>query len=92
MREVYEQAECIMISLGEPAENSSMAFNVTRELVFAQERDHDIAELINWHGYTKYFYAFRHLLKRPYWRRVWVVQEVTSAKRAQVLCGQDSME
>lgn len=35
--------------------------------------------------------GLRNLLERPFWRRVWIVQEVTLAQDAVLLCGDESM-
>ncbi|RSL95731.1 hypothetical protein CEP52_011901 [Fusarium oligoseptatum] len=35
--------------------------------------------------------GLRNLLERPFWRRVWIVQEVTLARDALLLCGDESM-
>ncbi|UPL00043.1 hypothetical protein LCI18_010977 [Fusarium solani-melongenae] len=35
--------------------------------------------------------GLRNLLERPFWRRVWIVQEVTLAQDALLLCGDESM-
>ncbi|KAM0426548.1 hypothetical protein ACHAPT_008240 [Fusarium lateritium] len=35
--------------------------------------------------------GLRNLLQRPFWRRVWIVQEVTLAQDAVLLCGDEAM-
>ncbi|KAJ3537603.1 hypothetical protein NM208_g4446 [Fusarium decemcellulare] len=35
--------------------------------------------------------GLRDILKRPFWRRVWIVQEITLAKGALLLCGDEGM-
>lgn len=36
--------------------------------------------------------AILHLMSRPYWKRVWVQQELALGKNAIVICGQDNIE
>lgn len=35
--------------------------------------------------------AMKHFSERPYWKRVWIVQEIAAAKDSVVLCGSQSM-
>ncbi|KAE8440795.1 hypothetical protein EG329_006573 [Mollisiaceae sp. DMI_Dod_QoI] len=89
MRSIYEQAECVMISLGEAAEDSHLAFELAEELVSLEETGQDSSAWMSSPDRTKHFVAFDLLLTRPYWSRVWVVQEVNSARRAEIMCGED---
>ena len=36
--------------------------------------------------------AVVHLVQNPYWRRVWIIQEVTAAKKPTIMCGTTSLE
>jgi hypothetical protein len=38
---------------------------------------------------TESWSAFSSFLDRPYWRRVWVIQEITVAREVIVQCGQE---
>jgi hypothetical protein len=92
MRSIYENAELVLVSLGEAAENSDCAFDMARELVAMKELgcDDDIEQIIRSER-TEGLCAFHLLLTRSYWTRVWVVQEVNSARQIHVLCGYDSI-
>ena len=36
--------------------------------------------------------AIVHLVQNPYWHRVWIIQEVTAAKKSTIMCGTTSLE
>ncbi|KAK5996826.1 Heterokaryon incompatibility 6-like protein [Cladobotryum mycophilum] len=102
MRSVYENAEKVLIwlglgnanvdhvmdlmnrldkqviSLGYNSINSSKSWEMMQNLLLKQygRTDHDLRRS-----------ALRMLLEKPWFRRVWVVQEVASARRAVVVCG-----
>jgi hypothetical protein len=92
MRSIYENAELVVVSLAEAAEDSHLAFDLARELVTMERfSGNDGIEQIMSSERTKDFCAFHLLLTRSYWTRVWVVQEVNSARQVHVLCGDDSI-
>ncbi|KAH8767593.1 heterokaryon incompatibility protein-domain-containing protein [Hyaloscypha finlandica] len=91
MRAIYEQAECVIIWLGPADEHSSRALALSRSLVLHEEVQQDSSQLINDPKRRHQFRGFQMLLQRPYWSRVWVIQEVNSAKKGMVMCGQDSV-
>ena len=41
---------------------------------------------------TTFSTPMRALLGRPYWRRIWIIQEIAKAQRVLVLCGGDSID
>ncbi|KAH8592659.1 heterokaryon incompatibility, partial [Bisporella sp. PMI_857] len=84
MRAIYEQADCVKIWLGEEEQRSDLAFTLAHQLVDYNARGEDTSLLINDPRIARHFRAFQLLLWRPYWRRVWVIQEVYSAKQAEV--------
>lgn len=49
------------------------------ELLEQERKDSDIR--------ARHYSAFAHLLSQPWFRRVWIVQEVAKARRAKVMCG-----
>ena len=36
--------------------------------------------------------AFSHIVMRPWWKWIWVIQEVAAAKKVLVLCGKKSIK
>jgi hypothetical protein len=95
MAKIYTQAAKTIIWLGAEDEDSPLAFRLIRKLdaifdeftigrpriVEAMER----AAVTRPHG--RAWQALGKLMERRWWERVWVVQEVALARRAEVWCG-----
>ena len=86
MTTIYAAADEVISWLGEPADNSGLAMefiasytrsqgNVARLRASARNRDSGL------------WLALVSLWSRPYWTRVWVVQEVAAARNVVVQCG-----
>jgi hypothetical protein len=86
MAMIYAAADEVISWLGEPADNSDLAMefiasytrsqrDVTRLRASATNRDSGL------------WLALVSLWSRPYWTRVWVVQEVAAARNIVVQCG-----
>ncbi|CBY00400.1 hypothetical protein IAQ61_011332 [Plenodomus lingam] len=73
MRDIYTSAESVIVWLGLAKGHDELAFLLTRypQLLKVEEM---LAGLVS-------------LLNKPYWSRVWVVQEVVLARRADMWCG-----
>lgn len=97
MRKIYKQAHDVVIWLGNEGEDSDKAMDLIRTLSNAcrtgQDRALGIAlrqqpELLGqgcWRALTK-------LLDRPYWDRLWVLQEIAlGGGRTSILCGQQAV-
>ncbi|MCJ1360121.1 MAG: hypothetical protein MMC33_010124 [Icmadophila ericetorum] len=102
MRRIYQGAAEVLIWLGKAADNSDAAFELIRRLVFANDYDsiYDIRRLYLWDNVPKLFnlppttervwYDMFGLLRRPWFSRAWVIQEVAVASKAQVICGRET--
>jgi hypothetical protein len=94
MSEIYRDAEEVIVWLGEESEDSEFALDMlNRWAWWGQHRFKDVKDLpfVDW-GLEPFFNepakkAVKSLLQRPYWRRLWVLQEVVLAKTVQVVCG-----
>jgi hypothetical protein len=75
MSKIYSKADLVLVWLGQDADDSSLA---TRNIATANHivTEQDVRALIS-------------LLSRPYWTRMWIVQEVILAHGIYLLCGQD---
>lgn len=95
MDEVYRRASLVWVWLGDSDEFSELAFD---EL-------HDLGQHLDWDGAVPQGYlvkdldqhprkwrAISELLYRPWFRRMWIIQEVLSARRAMMICGKDAMD
>ncbi|KAL2063634.1 hypothetical protein VTL71DRAFT_5439 [Oculimacula yallundae] len=80
MGKIYETAYDVLVWLGEATDDSDMLFDYLPTIPPARQKSvSGSMEIIN--------IAFRALCSRPYWRRVWIIQEVFTASHILVLCG-----
>jgi hypothetical protein len=70
-------------------EEAHLAFDLARKLVHTN--GFMFREIIHGPKMVQSVTAFQSLLHRPYWNRVWAIQEVYSAKYAEVLWGDESI-
>jgi hypothetical protein len=95
MRRIYTQAEVVVIWLGKQDKFSEVAMPFLPVFTDALEQeDLALSEAgLQAHLKDEYFHAqvttLHFLLDRPWWHRVWVIQEVALAKQAVVCCGSD---
>jgi hypothetical protein len=95
MRDIYHQAEKVLIWLGEEEDDSDLAMNFIGTIVEVIQAlpPETLLSIINITDYglpqfsDKHWYALGKFLKRPWFQRAWVVQERVMAKDAVVLCG-----
>jgi hypothetical protein len=92
MRRIYENAEQVLVWLGEGATSSGIAMHVLEELGECEETD-DILYLRFPEDttYKKIWLSVKLLLQRPWWYRICVIQEVVSARKCLMYCGDRSM-
>lgn len=88
MKRIYQEATKVLVYLGESSEEVDAIF-----------KDSATARLrlsMPWVRSTKFSTqkakALMTLCYRPYWRRVWIIQEIFSASRLEIICGTNSME
>jgi hypothetical protein len=107
MGAIYSSAERVLIWLGEQAERSEVLEDFVPRLLLAkavmEEKNDDrqynqisAADMQEYgiptmssYGYG--YFALRQVTERPWFRRVWIVQEVVLAKQAILICGHWSM-
>ena len=101
MGDIYAKAFRVLIWLGEAEADTGLAFSylhrwsdVGREIIGKGEKNimlrpselfQQLDPMLFDRSVCK---AFRHLFKRPWWQRIWVIQEVLLAKDARLLCGE----
>ncbi|KXJ92116.1 heterokaryon incompatibility protein-domain-containing protein [Microdochium bolleyi] len=97
MTSIFLQAEYVAIWLGPDADDSSLAIDLVRQAVRASRpasgsgSPPSMTTLISSRQLRRHFAALVALFERPYWRRLWVVQEVLSARTKTVYCGPDEV-
>ncbi|KAE8358705.1 heterokaryon incompatibility protein-domain-containing protein [Aspergillus caelatus] len=80
---IYGQASQVIVWLGEPADHSDKAFEMIRLAAddeSSEDKPTDIQQEMNHASIVK-------LLERPWFRRIWVLQEVHAAQDILVMCG-----
>lgn len=101
MRKLFHKAESVIIWLGEESHDSSAAFDLISRIVAAAANEQSCspvdaktvirAQDLRGLGLPEHFNlaweALDSLFWRPWFSRVWVIQEVTVARGASVLCG-----
>jgi hypothetical protein len=95
MRDIYHEAEKVLIWLGEEENDSDLAMDFIGDVVdvILALPSGALLTFINITDYglpphpDKHWFALGKLLTRPWFQRVWVVQECIMAKDAVVLCG-----
>lgn len=96
MRRIYKKASIVNIWLGDEADDSNLAMKVLVDIGKVHKRapgekddeypHHDAKQKeCNWNA----LYA---LLRRPWWQRSWIRQEVALARRTTLHCGEQSCE
>ncbi|KAF3765566.1 hypothetical protein M406DRAFT_67992 [Cryphonectria parasitica EP155] len=101
MRLVYTHAECVLFWLGPSGEHTNdlmdLITDIDRNLMAAKlskknwrlaiENTHNDYKIECEHWKVQ---AARDLVSRPWFSRVWILQEVASARRGTVICGRKS--
>jgi hypothetical protein len=86
MSQIYENASLVHIWLGSATDDSDLAIDYIewkRSTLTRQKKD-----LLRFSFTTQRTKnAIQHLFSRPYWSRLWVIQEVKLARDIYVLCG-----
>jgi hypothetical protein len=95
MKDVYRNANTVLIWLGESNALTARAFEEFNDLLRLLDYDDAIPV-----GYMKTsvvkhperWRAISEMLYRPWFRRMWIIQEVLSARHCLMVCGKDILE
>lgn len=88
MKEVYENADCVYTWLGQPSPNQSKNVKALHRLL---QPTHKMP--IEWLNVEdEAMSGLDTLMARPYWKRLWILQELLLAKDVKVLCGKWSFD
>ncbi|KAE9369160.1 HET-domain-containing protein [Stipitochalara longipes BDJ] len=87
MRTIYGRAENVVVWLGSSSGSVSRAFSLLDTIYEKRSSKRTVADLLRDTRNTQGLEEIIKLFRRPYWKRIWVVQEVISAKKATVMCG-----
>jgi hypothetical protein len=88
---IYTKADTVIMWLGEEENSSDMAMNFLNEFrqVLAEDSQGraQISQMLGDAAYDPAWVALRHLFERPYWSRLWILQEVLLARNPVIACG-----
>ncbi|KAI1141067.1 HET-domain-containing protein [Hypoxylon sp. FL0543] len=88
---IYRNAEQVLIWLGREADGSKRAMKVIFSIVDLYVEENDVLASLANEAHRARWLDVARLFDRPYWRRVWVRQEIALAKSIVVLCGDQMM-
>ncbi|USP76322.1 hypothetical protein yc1106_03596 [Curvularia clavata] len=90
MGKIYHTAENVIVWLGTGSEDSDTLMEFLGKLPSKAEM-RSTSQLVSSDLQARYREPMEKLLSRPWFRRVWVIQEVAKARRAIVACGWKSV-
>lgn len=91
MRSIFEKATQVIIWLGTESNDSSLAFALLKDLHQSRLSDPALAIRLQHPDVERGLKAVAALFVRPYWLRIWIVQEITLAQNPIVYCGNDTI-
>jgi len=95
MRQIYERAQRVVIWLGIEGNNSTVAFEFMKFISSDRKKRAMRSEKLNgkasYSGFREELEAVKKLCQRPYWERLWIVQEVVVSQEAELYCGRDQI-
>ncbi|KAJ0164211.1 Heterokaryon incompatibility protein 6, OR allele [Colletotrichum tanaceti] len=98
MRRIYSAAARVAVWTGLPADDSDLLLPHLRAMsaLIRQLRYADVvrahADIAFLRRVSRAFRAFRAFCERPYWTRLWIIQEFAVGAEIDVLCGRASVE
>jgi len=87
MENVYSNAKCVLVWLGDATKESSIAFDFMHTIIGAENFD----RLVEQELFAEQWVALESLMRWRWFTRSWIVQEIALAKDAQLYCGKDSI-
>jgi hypothetical protein len=90
MQMIYQHAKEVLVWLGPHCDTSPLAWQLVKDIYDCRGDNVTLSNLIQPSNRPD-FNALIALFRRPYWWRIWVIQEVACAKSVTVYCGSDSI-
>ncbi|KAH6677731.1 heterokaryon incompatibility protein-domain-containing protein [Halenospora varia] len=84
MTDIYSKAKSVAVYLGKEDNDSTLAIHLLSQ--FKEAKPLDVSRLTEY-SISQGIAAIVGLFERDYWRRLWVVQEISNAKFINVYCG-----
>ncbi|KAF7557155.1 hypothetical protein G7Z17_g945 [Cylindrodendrum hubeiense] len=94
MRHTYSQAESVIAWIGMPFPDAEVLFQFLEQIGTAVLREEwkTLTNAVDGFDLASMKDAFRCFCQRPYWKRLWIMQEFTVASHVRVVCGDLSIE
>jgi len=87
MADIYNQASSVRVWLGEEGEESHLALSFIKRVLNLSQLDQLVHDKLTPNEWA----AFLNLMKRPWFSRRWIVQEIALARKAHLHCGDESV-
>ncbi|KAG4415970.1 hypothetical protein IFR04_010920 [Cadophora malorum] len=91
MKTIYEHAEEVCVWLGPSYKDSHLAFKVMQDMYDHRDDVEWIVRLFSQPDVKKAVLALTHLVSNHYWWRMWIVQELVSARSISLHCGVEAI-
>jgi hypothetical protein len=91
MKVIFEAAECVIAWIGPSYNDSDIAMEYIAKFALPSANANELLHSAETSG-PVVRNAVYDLFRRPYWERVWIVQELASACQARVRCGHQSVQ
>ncbi|KAM5351792.1 hypothetical protein ACJ41O_004515 [Fusarium nematophilum] len=97
MREIYSKAWAVVAWLGPAEEDSDQGMHLLAALSRLDDKEKDELSAILEHNPSLFgdyaFYGLHNLMKRVYWWRLWIIQELVLGSNSTILrCGGDTLD
>lgn len=90
MRSIYQQASRVLVWLGPADDSSHVALQFVHDMYEHRNDVQWLWELFDHAEVVSRVEALAAVLSRPYWNRIWIVQEIAVAQDVTIFCGDDS--
>lgn len=87
MKEIYQKAVYVVCFLGEEEDQSNLAMDFLLKFETQEDFISSLQELWSENSEPR-MYALQALLRREYWKRVWIMQEIVLARKSYICCGE----
>ena len=91
MSSIYGQAQEVIVWLGEEKENPSLAFEILELATNQKDPIGFVLDVLQNSDWNDYVIALWNSLRREYWHRLWIVQELALASQARIIYGSHSV-
>ena len=93
MRQINTQAVLVTVWLGPERDESNVAFQMIRTISQQGENSGEwLKNSLITRKNSLEWRALYHMLRRPWWRRIWIIQEMVAAEDAVFFCGPHSLK